>query len=185
MSFVRNLATSFGVFISLRCTRHWHYWSLEELLWKAISMDIPQISLSLRENSGTWVVIWCGVILVLKAVNTIHEDCIVHSFLKSPNFLLVNIVPKLIDFRYVKAIQSNITTIQWDSQVGTLNYMSLGTAQIWKYFIDISLWLSKFIGRGIFFSPCYGLKPRSTHIYKLDNEKVTTLSYIIIVMKLM
>lgn len=61
---------------------------------------------------------------VLKAVNTIHEERIVHSDLKPANFLLVKGVLKLIDFGIAKAIQSDTTNIQRDSQVGTLNYMS-------------------------------------------------------------
>ncbi|XP_020528894.1 uncharacterized protein LOC18423230 isoform X2 [Amborella trichopoda] len=61
---------------------------------------------------------------ILKAVNTIHEERIVHSDLKPANFLLVKGSLKLIDFGIAKAIQSDTTHIQRDSQVGTLNYMS-------------------------------------------------------------
>nr|AMY62112.1 monopolar spindle 1 [Araucaria angustifolia] len=61
---------------------------------------------------------------ILKAVNTIHEERIVHSDLKPANFLLVKGVLKLIDFGIAKAIQSDTTNIQRESQVGTLNYMS-------------------------------------------------------------
>eukprot|EP01018_Ginkgo_biloba_P020093 Gb_19094 [translate_table: standard] len=61
---------------------------------------------------------------ILRAVNTIHEERIVHSDLKPANFLLVKGTLKLIDFGIAKAIQSDTTNIQRDSQVGTLNYMS-------------------------------------------------------------
>ncbi|XP_031496655.1 serine/threonine-protein kinase MPS1 isoform X2 [Nymphaea colorata] len=61
---------------------------------------------------------------ILEAVNTIHEDRIVHSDLKPANFLLVKGSLKLIDFGIAKAIQSDTTNIQRDLQVGTLNYMS-------------------------------------------------------------
>ncbi|XP_057813401.2 serine/threonine-protein kinase MPS1 [Cryptomeria japonica] len=61
---------------------------------------------------------------ILKAVNTIHEERIVHSDLKPANFLLVKGVLKLIDFGIAKAIQNDTTNIQRESQVGTLNYMS-------------------------------------------------------------
>ncbi|XP_020528241.1 serine/threonine-protein kinase mph1-like [Amborella trichopoda] len=61
---------------------------------------------------------------ILKAVNTIHEERIVHSDLKPANFLLVKGSLKLIDFGIANAIQSDTTHIQRDSQVGTLNYMS-------------------------------------------------------------
>ncbi|XP_022880184.1 protein kinase 3-like isoform X2 [Olea europaea var. sylvestris] len=61
---------------------------------------------------------------ILLAVNTIHEERIVHSDLKPANFLLVRGSLKLIDFGIAKAIMSDTTNIQRDSQVGTLSYMS-------------------------------------------------------------
>ncbi|XP_031390513.1 serine/threonine-protein kinase MPS1 isoform X1 [Punica granatum] len=61
---------------------------------------------------------------ILQAVNTIHEERIVHSDLKPANFLLVRGSLKLIDFGIAKAISSDTTNIQRDSQVGTLSYMS-------------------------------------------------------------
>ncbi|XP_071703467.1 serine/threonine-protein kinase MPS1 isoform X2 [Rutidosis leptorrhynchoides] len=61
---------------------------------------------------------------ILKAVKTIHEERIVHSDLKPANFLLVRGSLKLIDFGIAKAIMSDTTHIQRDSQVGTLSYMS-------------------------------------------------------------
>ncbi|TMW86942.1 hypothetical protein EJD97_020674 [Solanum chilense] len=61
---------------------------------------------------------------ILLAVNTIHEERIVHSDLKPANFLLVRGSLKLIDFGIAKAIMCDTTNIQRDSQVGTLSYMS-------------------------------------------------------------
>ncbi|KAF8404157.1 hypothetical protein HHK36_009037 [Tetracentron sinense] len=61
---------------------------------------------------------------ILQAVKTIHEERIVHSDLKPANFLLVKGSLKLIDFGIAKAIMSDTTNIQRDSQVGTLSYMS-------------------------------------------------------------
>ncbi|KAJ4963104.1 hypothetical protein NE237_023043 [Protea cynaroides] len=61
---------------------------------------------------------------ILQAVNTIHEERIVHSDLKPANFLLIKGSLKLIDFGIAKAIMSDTTNIQRDSQVGTLSYMS-------------------------------------------------------------
>lgn len=61
---------------------------------------------------------------MLEAVNTIHEERIVHSDLKPANFLLVRGSLKLIDFGIAKAIMNDTTNIQRDAQVGTLNYMS-------------------------------------------------------------
>lgn len=54
---------------------------------------------------------------MLEAVNTIHEERIVHSDLKPANFLLVRGSLKLIDFGIAKAISSDTTNIQRDSQV--------------------------------------------------------------------
>lgn len=54
---------------------------------------------------------------ILQAVNTIHEERIVHSDLKPANFLLVKGSLKLIDFGIAKAINSDTTNIQRDSQV--------------------------------------------------------------------
>ncbi|KAJ6735779.1 DUAL SPECIFICITY PROTEIN KINASE TTK [Salix viminalis] len=61
---------------------------------------------------------------ILQAVNIIHEERIVHSDLKPANFLLVKGSLKLIDFGIAKALMSDTTNIQRDSQVGTLSYMS-------------------------------------------------------------
>lgn len=54
---------------------------------------------------------------MLEAVNTIHEERIVHSDLKPANFLLVRGSLKLIDFGIAKAIMSDTTNIQRDAQV--------------------------------------------------------------------
>ncbi|KAG8633066.1 hypothetical protein MANES_18G073900v8 [Manihot esculenta] len=53
---------------------------------------------------------------ILQAVNTIHEERILHSDLKPANFLLVKGALKLIDFGIAKAIMSDTTNIQRDSQ---------------------------------------------------------------------
>src|SRR4051812_42766594 len=54
---------------------------------------------------------------MLEAVNTIHEERIVHSDLKPANFMLVRGSLKLIDFGIAKAIMNDTTNIQRDSQV--------------------------------------------------------------------
>lgn len=61
---------------------------------------------------------------MLEAVQTIHEEKIVHSDLKPANFVLVKGSLKLIDFGIAKAIANDTTNIQREHQVGTLNYMS-------------------------------------------------------------
>ncbi|XP_072971318.1 serine/threonine-protein kinase MPS1 isoform X1 [Typha angustifolia] len=83
--------------------------------WKEMS----NISLEINEN---WLRFYWQQ--MLEAVNTIHEERIVHSDLKPANFLLVRGSLKLIDFGIAKAILSDTTNIQRDAQVGTLNYMS-------------------------------------------------------------
>ncbi|GFH23826.1 protein kinase domain-containing protein, partial [Haematococcus lacustris] len=61
---------------------------------------------------------------MLQAVQGIHELRIVHSDLKPANFMLVQGQLKLIDFGIAKSIQGDTTSINRESQVGTLNYMS-------------------------------------------------------------
>ncbi|KAF5809489.1 putative mitogen-activated protein kinase kinase TTK family [Helianthus annuus] len=83
--------------------------------WK----ELDKSKLTLDEN---WLRFYWQQILL--AVKTIHEERIVHSDLKPANFLLVRGSLKLIDFGIAKAIMSDTTNIQRDSQVGTLSYMS-------------------------------------------------------------
>lgn len=52
-----------------------------------------------------------------QAVDTIHEERIVHSDLKPANFLMVEGQLKLIDFGIAKAIKSDTTSIARESQV--------------------------------------------------------------------
>jgi len=62
---------------------------------------------------------------MLKGVDCIHKERIVHGDLKPANFLLVKGVLKLIDFGIAKRIEGDETTnIYRDTQIGTLNYMS-------------------------------------------------------------
>eukprot|EP00743_Colponemidia_sp_Colp-15_P008115 GILK01008796.1.p1 GENE.GILK01008796.1~~GILK01008796.1.p1 ORF type:complete len:1048 (+),score=210.74 GILK01008796.1:125-3145(+) len=61
---------------------------------------------------------------MLEAVNTIHEERIIHGDLKPANFLLVEGVLKLIDFGIAKAISNDTMNIVRESQVGTLSYMA-------------------------------------------------------------
>jgi len=61
---------------------------------------------------------------MLEAVQTIHEERIIHSDLKPANFLCVSGMLKLIDFGIARIIQSDSTSIMCEKQMGTLNYMS-------------------------------------------------------------
>ncbi|GJQ13693.1 hypothetical protein GpartN1_g5484.t1 [Galdieria partita] len=61
---------------------------------------------------------------MLEAVQTIHEEKIIHSDLKPANFLFVEGTLKLIDFGIAKASQSETTKVFHDSPMGTLNFMS-------------------------------------------------------------
>ena len=54
---------------------------------------------------------------MLVAVNTIHEEGIVHSDLKPANFLLVRGSLKLINFGIAKAIMNDSTNIHREAQV--------------------------------------------------------------------
>ncbi|KAI3686781.1 hypothetical protein L1987_80468 [Smallanthus sonchifolius] len=81
--------------------------------------ELDDSSVTIDEN---WLRFYWQQILL--AVKTIHEERIVHSDLKPANFLLVRGSLKLIDFGIAKAIMSDTTNIQRDSQMGTLSYMS-------------------------------------------------------------
>ncbi|KAJ1727855.1 Dual-specificity kinase, spindle pole body (SPB) duplication and spindle checkpoint function, partial [Coemansia biformis] len=61
---------------------------------------------------------------MLRAVQTIHEERVVHADLKPANYLLVKGSLKLIDFGIAKAIGNDTTNIHRESQIGTVNYMS-------------------------------------------------------------
>jgi serine/threonine protein kinase len=61
---------------------------------------------------------------MLEAVDTIHEERIVHTDLKPANFLFVNGILKLIDFGIAKAISDDTTNIHRENQVGTLRFRS-------------------------------------------------------------
>lgn len=61
---------------------------------------------------------------MLQAVNTIHEERIVHSDLKPANFLFVEGTLKLIDFGIAKTIKNDTTNIVRDCSMGTVNFMA-------------------------------------------------------------
>ncbi|KAI8357858.1 kinase-like domain-containing protein, partial [Choanephora cucurbitarum] len=61
---------------------------------------------------------------MLKCVDKIHQNQIVHSDLKPANFVLVKGYLKLIDFGIAKRVADDSTRIIRDTQIGTLNYMS-------------------------------------------------------------
>ncbi|CAB1117494.1 unnamed protein product [Ectocarpus sp. CCAP 1310/34] len=60
---------------------------------------------------------------MLKAVQAMHEQRVVHGDLKPANFVFVKGSLKLIDFGIAKAISNDTTNISRDSRVGTMNYM--------------------------------------------------------------
>jgi serine/threonine-protein kinase TTK/MPS1 len=61
---------------------------------------------------------------MLEAVQTIHEERIVHADLKPANFMVVEGSLKLIDFGLAKAIGNDTANIVRDELVGSLNYIS-------------------------------------------------------------
>jgi len=61
---------------------------------------------------------------MLRAVQVIHKEGIIHSDLKPANFLLVGGCLKLIDFGIASSIQSDKTSVIKDVQTGTFNYIS-------------------------------------------------------------
>ncbi|PFX26202.1 Dual specificity protein kinase TTK [Stylophora pistillata] len=65
-----------------------------------------------------------SLILMLEAVHVIHEARIIHRDLKPANFLLVEGRLKLIDFGIANSLQGDKTSVELETQVGTLNFMS-------------------------------------------------------------
>jgi len=61
---------------------------------------------------------------MLRAVEVIHKEGIIHSDLKPANFLLVAGQLKLIDFGIASMIPNDATSIIKDTRSGTVNYMS-------------------------------------------------------------
>ncbi|KAF9582818.1 Dual-specificity kinase, spindle pole body (SPB) duplication and spindle checkpoint function [Lunasporangiospora selenospora] len=61
---------------------------------------------------------------MLEAVQTIHNEKIVHTDLKPANFVLVEGSLKLIDFGIANMIANDTTNIQREGHVGTANYMA-------------------------------------------------------------
>ncbi|XP_074613016.1 dual specificity protein kinase TTK-like isoform X1 [Acropora palmata] len=61
---------------------------------------------------------------MLEAVHLVHQQGIIHRDLKPANFLLVDGRLKLIDFGIAHTLQTDKTSIELDTQVGTLNFMS-------------------------------------------------------------
>ncbi|KAG0203966.1 Dual-specificity kinase, spindle pole body (SPB) duplication and spindle checkpoint function [Mortierella sp. GBA30] len=61
---------------------------------------------------------------MLEAVQTIHDEKIVHTDLKPANFLLVEGSLKLIDFGIANTIANDTTNIHREGQLGTANYMA-------------------------------------------------------------
>ncbi|XP_020270670.1 probable serine/threonine-protein kinase MPS1 homolog [Asparagus officinalis] len=77
--------------------------------WK----EVESLSLEIDDN---WLRFYWQQ--MLEAINTIHEERIVHSDLKPANSLFVRGSLKLIDFGIAKAILSDTTNIQRDAQRG-------------------------------------------------------------------
>jgi len=61
---------------------------------------------------------------MLRSVQAIHGERIVHGDLKPANFLIVNNSLKIIDFGIARGIQKDTTNITRNIQIGTINYMS-------------------------------------------------------------
>lgn len=60
---------------------------------------------------------------MLKAVDEIHSNGVVHSDLKPVNFISVGGKLKLIDFGIADAVEANHTSVLKDAQIGTVNFM--------------------------------------------------------------
>lgn len=58
------------------------------------------------------------------AMQTVHEERMVHSDVKPANLLMVEGGLKLIDFGITRRCQSDTTAIQRETATGTVRYMS-------------------------------------------------------------
>ncbi|KAJ3139368.1 hypothetical protein HK100_011773 [Physocladia obscura] len=87
-------------------------------------IDLAHLLLREKASIGDPTFIRMHWTQMLRAVQQIHEEKIVHSDLKPANFLMVEGSLKLIDFGIAKAISSDTTNIHRDYQTGTLNYMA-------------------------------------------------------------
>ncbi|GFN89978.1 serine/threonine-protein kinase ttk/mps1, partial [Plakobranchus ocellatus] len=61
---------------------------------------------------------------MVTAVHAMHEEGVIHSDLKPPNFILVAGNVKLIDFGIANSVQQDSTSVLKDIKVGTPSYMS-------------------------------------------------------------
>ncbi|XP_076466829.1 uncharacterized protein LOC143298049 isoform X2 [Babylonia areolata] len=61
---------------------------------------------------------------MLRAVNALHKEGVIHSDLKPANFMLVAGNLKLIDFGIANTLQQDKTSVLKESRVGTPSYMS-------------------------------------------------------------
>lgn len=61
---------------------------------------------------------------ILKCVEAVHREGIVHSDLKPANFLFVKGILKIIDFGIANAVPDHTANVYRESQIGTPNYMA-------------------------------------------------------------
>ncbi|KRT80024.1 protein kinase [Oryctes borbonicus] len=61
---------------------------------------------------------------MLYAVKQIHDNGIIHSDLKPSNFLMVSSKLKLIDFGIASSLQTDMTSVVKNVQIGSFNYIS-------------------------------------------------------------
>ncbi|KAK2158601.1 hypothetical protein LSH36_167g10006 [Paralvinella palmiformis] len=106
----------------------YEYVSDEEMLYVVMERGDTDLATLFRQHnkSGAFDTLtqkfyWMEM---LKAVQVLHNEGIVHSDLKPANFLLVVGRLKLIDFGIAKALHQDKTSITCEQAVGTLNYMS-------------------------------------------------------------
>ncbi|EDO30752.1 predicted protein [Nematostella vectensis] len=113
---------------------NWELNKEEKTILLVLEAGTMDLSTFLRKNRGCLSSTHLAVYWeqMLRAVNVIHERGIVHSDLKPANFLFVDVQLKLIDFGIANAIQGDQTSIQRDTQIGTLNFMAP------EAFLDVS-----------------------------------------------
>jgi serine/threonine-protein kinase TTK/MPS1 len=87
-------------------------------------VDLAELVIRLRKMKNRENYIRLYWQQILEAVRTVHEEKIVHTDLKPPNFVCIKGQLKLIDFGIAREIQNDSTHAITESSVGSVNYMS-------------------------------------------------------------
>ncbi|KAH0785433.1 Pkinase-domain-containing protein [Histomonas meleagridis] len=101
---------------------------------------------------------------MLEAVQTIHENKIIHGNLKPSNFLMVKRTLKLIDFGFAKVIQGDATSTEFYQQSNSFQYKAPESFSDWKHPVKLSTSADVWSIGCILYELAYGRPPFSSSI---------------------